>query len=150
MCVTSARSFDWHEVPPQSDSSSINEPMVFKDHPPVPETRVCALSSNRFCAVNTHKDESVVDLHEIFEKGGEWIRKKKGIRLTRIEWIALCDAMDEVTKTCDDMSENEIGNCDLSALRKVKVSRYQGEVRIAIFDWYQDSKSKKLRPSKTG
>ena len=133
----------------EENSSSANEPMVFEDQPPVPETRVCALSNNRFCTVNTYKDESVVDLHESFEKGGEWIRKK-GIRLTRGEWAALCDAMDEVTKACDVVSETDIDICDLSSLRKVKVGTYKGEVRIAIFDWYQDSKSKQLRPSKTG
>ena len=130
----------------EDNSPSINEPTVFKDRPPVPETRVCALSNNRFCTVNTYEDEPVVDLHDCFKKGGEWIKKNR-IRLTRGEWAALCDAMDEVTKACDDVSKNDIDICDLSALRKVKVGRLNGEVRIKIFYWYQDSKSKQLKPS---
>jgi hypothetical protein len=133
----------------EDNSPSINEPTVFKDRPPVPETRVCALSNNRFCTVNTYNDEPMVDLHQSFKKGGEW-QREKGARLTQGEWAALCDAMDEVTKACDDVSENDIDICDLSALRKVKVGRYKGEVRIAIRDWYQDSKSKQLKPSTTG
>jgi hypothetical protein len=58
--------------------------------------------------------------------------------------------MDEVKKACDVVSENDIDICDLSALRKVKVGRFRGEVRITIFDWYQDSKSKQLECSTTG